>query len=553
MSATLRIVFLAAFAGLYTLYLPPVPSARSRVPAVYAHPVSPRFGALSALLRALQGDEGALASPAAGDARDELNHVASLPAPGGALRTWAPAVAALAGGGAAHAAVARALVQDVYERLGMRPDWAAIARVAPLSPPTRVKEFSVDYPFAIAVPSPNYWPGRRTRARVVHYVVIHDTESGCAAALNTFINPRSDASAHFLVCRDGRVYQLVRVADAAWHAGNAYINDHSIGIEHEGYVGGTYTLAQYEATAAILRWVDAHDNLHLQWTRNAVFGHENVPGADHTDPGPGWDWPLFMSLLREGAAYSGGDKRLAVVLWPRAYVHTCAATRCALLGTANWGEQFVVRARRPGWVGVDFAGAAGWIAAGATGSGSGTVVRVKAVRAVVRAAPATWGRSLGPVTRGEFYASTLVDAAADRRGWWLIEYTHHYAYLCACDTIPGYRPTATPARLTPTPTVTTTPLAYAPMITASATPAATATATPSPTPRATATKTPRTTMTPSPTPRPTATATATTTPTASPTLSATATTPPTPTATATVTPTATITPSPTANATPIGQ
>lgn len=471
------------------------------------------------------------------------------------MGAWAPAVAMLAAPGPEHAIVARALVQDVYERLGVRPDWAAVDLAAPL--PRTTHPFTVDYPAAVAARSPNYWPAPKRHKRVILYVVIHDTESSCASALNTLTNPWVEASAHFLVCRDGRIYQLVHVADSAWHAGNEFINLHSIGIEHEGYAGDSYTRAQYLATASLLLWINAHMHLHLQWTRNAVFGHENVPGANHVDPGVGWDWPYFMSLLRGGSAYDSGDRALAVVVWPRAYIHSCASVNCAILGTANWGEQFYVRARRPHWVGIDFAGYAGWMLATATGSGQGTVVRLKARHAVyVRAAADKTGDIIGLLAPGQAYVSTLIDHSVDRHGWWLIEYAHRYGYVCACETLPGSlpkpRPTITPpTKAIATPTMTARPTRTAlPTVTATATltptPLATATSTMTATPTLSATMTVTPTLSATPTP-PAETATpamgtatpvmGTATPTGTPA-------PPAATATATTAPTATPTPQP---------
>ena len=496
------------------------------------------------------------------------------------LAAWAPSVAMLAGGGALHAVVARALVQDVYERLGVRPDWAAVERATPLSP--AIRHFYVDYPEAIAAPSPNYWPEHRPRNKTVRYVVIHDTQSGCASALNWLTDPISDASAHFLVCRDGRIFQLVHVSDAAWHAGNEYINYHSIGIEHEGYAGGDYTPAQYDASASILRYVNLRMRLRLQWTRNAVFGHENVPAANHTDPGIGWDWPLFMTLLRgvtgsvprplampraivggrDRRAYDGGNPAIAVVVWPKAYVHSCASVGCRIVGDANWGEQFHVWARRPGWIGVEYAGLNGWTLAAALGNGSGTVVTVKARLTTVRDSPIHQGYAIALLHAGQSYVSTLLDAADDRRGWWLIEYAHRYGFICACDTVPGYRPaypSAPQGAKTPLSRATATPIATAqggPTVVPTATPASPPTRTPTRPPTRTPTRPP--TRTPTQTATPTATRTArAATPTVVPTATPAPTTTPTlaplpPIPTLPVVPSATAIPTalPTATATP---
>src|SRR5262249_27641425 len=155
-----------------------------------------------------------------------------------------------------------------------------------------------------------------------------------------------------------------------------YINYSSIGIEHEGFAGSPFTDAQYRATADLLRWLNTHLALHLNWTRNTVFGHENVPDGGHVDPGTGWNWPYFMSLLTGTKPAPGNNPHLAAVIIPRAYVRTCPAIDCTLIGTANWGEQYVVLTRRNGWVNIDFDGMRGWIIVSAVDKGHGTIVRI---------------------------------------------------------------------------------------------------------------------------------------------------------------------------------
>ena len=36
--------------------------------------------------------------------------------------------------------------------------------------------------------------------------------------------------------------------------------------------------------------------------RKHIIGHVEVPGTDHTDPGPHWDWDRYMRLVREAAS-----------------------------------------------------------------------------------------------------------------------------------------------------------------------------------------------------------------------------------------------------------
>ena len=67
--------------------------------------------------------------------------------------------------------------------------------------------------------------------------------------------------------------------DVGWHAGNWYVNMHSIGIEHEGFAaqGATwYTESLYESSAALVRHL-AHE-YGVPLDRAHIIGHDQVPG-----------------------------------------------------------------------------------------------------------------------------------------------------------------------------------------------------------------------------------------------------------------------------------
>lgn len=70
------------------------------------------------------------------------------------------------------------------------------------------------------------------------YLVIHYTAGTSASgAVNWFKNPQSQASAHFVIDRDGTVTQMVPTNRRAWHAGVSQwgelsdLNSFSVGIE----------------------------------------------------------------------------------------------------------------------------------------------------------------------------------------------------------------------------------------------------------------------------------------------------------------------------------
>jgi len=407
---------------------------------------------------------------------------------------------------AGHAFVLAAVpgVRPRVDIAGTRP------RVAP-------RDGTADYPGAIWAPSPNYAPANRPSSVDVRYAVIHDTEGGCAGALATLQSRQSGDSAHFLVCQDGTVYQLVHVRDIAYHAGNWYINQHSVGIEHEGFRDGSgYTQAQYDASAAILRWLDASAGGIVAPDRNAIFGHENVPGANHTDPGPLWDWGYYLGQVRGGTAYDGGDPGIAMVATGGTTLYSCPDPSCTVMGTADWGEQFALDptpdTSAPGWAEVYYNGATAWIGADVVMAGAGTRLMTTAATVNVRDAPSTNGTVIGTIPGGQVYVSRSLDPSLDAAGWWLIAYNHRYGfvssrYLQALS--PSGQTVATAAPTLPVGSASPSPFAGTPTIPATVTTTATMTAT------ITVTATP--TLTPTVTPTATVSPTATATPSPSPT------------------------------------
>jgi N-acetyl-anhydromuramyl-L-alanine amidase AmpD len=146
---------------------------------------------------------------------------------------------------------------------------------------------------------------------------------------------------------DGQVTQMVREADKAWHVGNS--NGYTIGIEHEGYVANPsawYTTAMYNASAALTRDILASRALAQKvydgskgW--NAVpadslynvKGHVNYASQSHTDPGSGWDWPRYKSLVA-GSGSGGG----ATMTWPLVqYGNTGERVRTIQYLLQQWG------------------------------------------------------------------------------------------------------------------------------------------------------------------------------------------------------------------------
>ncbi|GAA2944977.1 N-acetylmuramoyl-L-alanine amidase [Streptomyces enissocaesilis] len=155
---------------------------------------------------------------------------------------------------------------------------------------------STDYAPALWVPahSGNYTVGR---SAAITHVVVHVTQGSYAGSISWFQNPASKVSAHYLIrSSDGQVTQTVRDKDTAWHARSG--NPYSVGLEHEGYVDNPawFTDAMYRSSAHLTRHLA--DRYGIPKDRAHIVGHVEVPGNDHTDPGPNWNWSYYMELVR---------------------------------------------------------------------------------------------------------------------------------------------------------------------------------------------------------------------------------------------------------------
>ncbi|MFJ9793549.1 N-acetylmuramoyl-L-alanine amidase [Streptomyces globosus] len=139
----------------------------------------------------------------------------------------------------------------------------------------------------------------------VDRIVVHVTQGGFESSVGAFRNPWHRASAHYIVRQDGHVEQMVRELDVAFHAGNRSMNERSIGIEHVGYVERPrdFTDAMYASSARLA--ADICRRYGIPVDRRHIVAHSEVPGTDHTDPGPHWDWDRYLRLVRAEVAAKG--------------------------------------------------------------------------------------------------------------------------------------------------------------------------------------------------------------------------------------------------------
>jgi N-acetyl-anhydromuramyl-L-alanine amidase AmpD len=176
-----------------------------------------------------------------------------------------------------------------------------------------------DYPYVSkripANPSTYVVANRPQGGVFINSVMIHDTETSYAGTIFAFTNPDASGSVQYAVsgqsdASNPAVTQFVLDKNWSYQVANYWYNEHSIGLEHIGFAAaptGYYTPQLYQRSAELVGWIAWKYRIPVD--RAHILGHDNIPAdaqpyvhTQHWDPGPAWDWPYYMNLVR--AAYS---------------------------------------------------------------------------------------------------------------------------------------------------------------------------------------------------------------------------------------------------------
>jgi N-acetylmuramoyl-L-alanine amidase len=158
--------------------------------------------------------------------------------------------------------------------------------------------FAPDHEGAEVRVSPNFGP-RREGARP-EFIVLHYTGMKTGEAAEAWLcDPVSEVSSHYLVHEDGRIVQMVRESDRAWHAGKGSwrgrtdVNSSSVGIEvvNPGHAFGyrDFPAAQIEAVIVLCRGIAARHGVRPE----NVLAHSDVAPGRKVDPGERFPWKML--------------------------------------------------------------------------------------------------------------------------------------------------------------------------------------------------------------------------------------------------------------------
>ncbi|MDQ2719015.1 MAG: N-acetylmuramoyl-L-alanine amidase [Bacteroidota bacterium] len=132
--------------------------------------------------------------------------------------------------------------------------------------------------------------------RKPNFVIIHHTaQNSCEQTLRTFTLPRTQVSAHYVICNDGTIHHMLNDYLRAWQAGRASwgndkdVNSSSIGIELDNNGYDSFPAIQINSLLTVL---DTLKSKYLIPTPNFI-GHADIAPTRKNDPNVHFPWQLL--------------------------------------------------------------------------------------------------------------------------------------------------------------------------------------------------------------------------------------------------------------------
>ena len=129
--------------------------------------------------------------------------------------------------------------------------------------------------------------------RKPNFVIIHHTaQNSLKQTINTFINDKTQVSAHYIISRDGQIVQMLNDYLRAWHAGDAKwgkvtdINSVSIGIELDNNGTENFPDEQINSLLYLLNKLKEIYNIPKQ----NFIAHSDIAPSRKIDPSIFFPW-----------------------------------------------------------------------------------------------------------------------------------------------------------------------------------------------------------------------------------------------------------------------
>lgn len=125
-----------------------------------------------------------------------------------------------------------------------------------------------------------------------HVIIHHTAQKACEQTLKTFTLPRTQVSAHYVICKDGTIYHMLNDYLRAWHGGTGKwgnvtdINSTSLGIELDNNGFEPFPEEQIKSLVSLLGLLKKNYNIPAA----NFIGHADIAPERKQDPNQNFPW-----------------------------------------------------------------------------------------------------------------------------------------------------------------------------------------------------------------------------------------------------------------------
>ena len=149
--------------------------------------------------------------------------------------------------------------------------------------------------------SPNYDKKARSSKSITCIIIHYTGMQSERESLQRLIHPKSRVSCHYLISRNGKIFNLVKEKNIAWHAGKSKwqnykdLNKNSIGIElvNKGHRFGYQSFTSKQINALVILCKSLKRKYKIK--NSLVLGHSDISPLRKIDPGEKFPWRYLSS------------------------------------------------------------------------------------------------------------------------------------------------------------------------------------------------------------------------------------------------------------------
>tara|TARA_X000001036_G_C20468862_1_gene720659 strand:- start:18 stop:740 length:723 start_codon:yes stop_codon:yes gene_type:complete len=146
---------------------------------------------------------------------------------------------------------------------------------------------------------------RKIKLLIIHYTGMQSMR----VAIKRLVSFKSQVSCHYLISREGKIFQMVADNRVAWHAGVSKwgkfnnLNDKSIGIElvNKGHKFGYQTFSRKQINSLVMLCIKLKRKYKIK--NSYILGHSDIAPLRKSDPGEKFPW-LQLKRRKVGIWYS---------------------------------------------------------------------------------------------------------------------------------------------------------------------------------------------------------------------------------------------------------